>query len=143
MIPWDFGIIGAIKDQLGISIFPINPPQNMQKKPHLIFELNDVVHGKIGCYKVGFKMKIVDNNEGTNLEILKKISRIIRKELTLKEGRFTLGSARIKIGSVESKSDVLTVNFIALLSLKARYEDEEDDIENNEENENEDGEEDE
>lgn len=127
MIPWDFGIIKAIKDQLGISIFPSNPPEIFQKKAHLIFELNDIVQGKTGTYKVGFKMKIVDNNEGTNLEILKKITRIVRKELTLKESKNTLGSARIKIESVESKSDILTVNFIALLQLKTTYEDDDED----------------
>lgn len=125
MIPWDFGIISAIKDQLGIAIFPSTPPKDFQTKPHLIFELNDIMQGKNCVYKVGFKMKIVDNNEGINLEILKKISRIIRKELTLKEGKFVLGSARIKIESVESKSNVLTVNFVALLQINNGYEESE------------------
>lgn len=125
MIPWDFGIISAIKDQLGIAIFPSTPPKDFQTKPHLTFELNDIMQGKNCVYKVGFKMKIVDNNEGINLEILKKISRIIRKELTLKEGKFVLGSARIKIESVESKSNVLTVNFVALLQINNGYEESE------------------
>lgn len=140
MIPWDFGIIKAIKDQLGVSIFPSNPPQNFEKKPHLIFELNDITQGKNWNYKVGFKMKIVDNNEGTNLEILKKITRIIRKELTLKEHKTTLGSARIKIESVESKSDILTVNFVALLQLNTPYEEEDNDDDEYEEEEKEENE---
>ena len=123
MIPWDFGIIRAIKELLGISIFPSMPPEDMKKSPYIIFELKDILQGKNLLYRVGFTLTLIDNNEGKNLEILKNITKIIRKELTLKQGEFIIGSARIKTESVESKGGNLIINFAALLQLKAIYED--------------------
>ena len=123
MIPWDFGIIRAIKELLGISIFPSMPPEDMKKSPYIIFELKDILQGKNLLYRVGFTLTLIDNNEGKNLEILKSITKIIRKELTLKQGNFVIGSARIKIESMESKGINLIINFAALLQLKAIYED--------------------
>lgn len=129
MIPWDFGIIRAMKELLGISIFPSVPSSEhiIKESPYIIFELNDILQGKNLLYRVGFTLTLVDNNEGKNLEILKNITKIIRKELTLKQGGFVIGSARIKIESVESKKNNLIVNFAALLQLKAIYEDGEED----------------
>ena len=125
MIPWDFGIIRAIKELLGISIFPSAPsPEHVIKEgPYIIFQLNDILQGKNLLYRVGFTLTLIDNNEGKNLEILKNITKIIRKELTLKQGEFIIGSARIKTESVESKGGNLIINFAALLQLKAIYED--------------------
>lgn len=125
MIPWDFGIIRAIKELLGISIFPSAPsPEHIIKEnPYIIFQLNDILQGKNLLYRVGFTLTLIDNNEGKNLEILKNITKIIRKELTLKQGEFIIGSARIKTESVESKGSNLIINFAALLQLKAIYED--------------------
>ncbi|MBQ7674234.1 MAG: hypothetical protein IJT36_06965 [Alphaproteobacteria bacterium] len=127
MIPWDFGIIQAIKDQLGMAIFPSTPPKSLNENPHVIFELKDILQGKNFLYRVGFTLTLVDNNEGSNLEILKKITKIIRKELTLQQGEFEIGSAKIKIESVESKRDKLIINLAALLQLKTIYEDEDGD----------------
>ena len=123
MIPWDFGIIRAIKELLGISIFPSAPsPEHIIKEnPYIIFQLNDILQGKNLLYRVGFTLTLIDNNEGKNLEILKNITKIIRKELTLKQGEFIIGSARIKTESVESKGSNLIINFAALLQLKAIY----------------------
>ena len=75
MIPWDFGIIRAIKELLGISIFPSAPsPEHIIKEnPYIIFQLNDILQGKNLLYRVGFTLTLIDNNEGKNLEILKKI----------------------------------------------------------------------
>ena len=131
MIPWDFGIIRAIKELLGISIFPSAPsPEHIIKEnPYIIFQLNDILQGKNLLYRVGFTLTLIDNNEGKNLEILKNITKIIRKELTLKQGEFIIGSARIKTESVESKGSNLIINFAALLQLKAIYEDGEEEHE--------------
>ncbi len=131
MIPWDFGIIRAIKELLGISIFPSAPsPEHVIKEsPYIIFQLNDILQGKNLLYRVGFTLTLIDNNEGKNLEILKNITKIIRKELTLKQGEFIIGSARIKTESVESKGSNLIINFAALLQLKAIYEDGEEEHE--------------
>lgn len=125
MIPWDFGIIRAIKELLGISIFPSVPsPEHIIKEsPYIIFQLNNILQGKNLLYRVGFTLTLIDNNGGKNLEILKNITKIIRKELTLKQNSFVIGSARIKIESVESKGNNLVINFTALLQLKAIYED--------------------
>lgn len=127
MIPWDFGIIRAIGELLKVSIFPSDPPERLKKYPYVTFELKDILQGKNLLYRVGFTLTFVDGNEGKNLELLKKITKIIRNELTLKQNNFILGTARMKIESVESKKNLLIINLAALLQLKAIYEDGEDD----------------
>ncbi|MBR1733962.1 MAG: hypothetical protein IJ730_00690 [Alphaproteobacteria bacterium] len=131
MIPWDFGIIQAIKNQLDISIFPSNPPQKLSQKPHIIFEINDILQGKNCVYRVGFSLTLVNEDHGKNLEILKQITKITRNELTLKQGNFDLGSAKIKIESVENKQRKLTLDLVALLQLKIIYDDGEENAESN------------
>ena len=51
MIPWDFGIIRAIKELLGISIFPSAPSSEhiIKENPYIIFQLNDILQGKNFC----------------------------------------------------------------------------------------------
>ena len=71
-----------------------------------------------------FTLTIVDNKEisGESLTILKNINKIISKELTLRQSDFTIGTARIKVDSVESKKNNLIMNLVAILQLKAIYE---------------------
>jgi hypothetical protein len=125
MLPWDFGIINAIKKELAFSIFPNTPPEEMRKTPYLIFELKNIRQGKNLLSRVEFTLTIVDdeNISGRGLNILKNINRIISKQLTLSQSNATIGSARVKIDSIESRQNNLIVNLVAILQLEALYED--------------------
>ncbi len=125
MLPWDFGIINAIKNQFAFSIFPSIPPEELRKTPYLIFELKNVLQGKNQMSRVEFILTIVDVKEisGESLNILKNINKIISKELALRQDEFMIGTARIKIESIENKKNNLIINLVAILQLKAVYED--------------------
>lgn len=127
MFPWDFGIINAIKKELICSIFPSHPPEDKRNAPYLIFELKKIQQGKSLKSKAEFTITIVDdkNNSGKSLNILKNINRIISKDLTLSQSNYTIGSAKIKVDSVENKKNNLVLNMVAILELKAIYEDNE------------------
>jgi hypothetical protein len=129
MIPWDLGIINAIKKELEFAIFPSNPPEGLGKKtPYLIFELKNILQGKNLISRVEFAITIVDNKEVTSasFEILKAINKIISRELTLSQEETPIGNAKIKINSVESKKNNLILNLVAILRLEAVYEDEDE-----------------
>ncbi|MDR1375203.1 MAG: hypothetical protein LBJ45_00100 [Holosporaceae bacterium] len=126
MLPWDMGIINAIKKELTWPIFPSKPPEGLRKTPHLILELQNVLQGKNLMSRVEFLITIVDKDEvtGAAFEILRSINKIISKELTLFQGNSSIGSAKIKINSIASKGNSLILNLVAILQLKAIYEDE-------------------
>jgi hypothetical protein len=127
MIPWDLGIINAIKKEIKLAIFPSNPPKELRQFPHLIFELNNILQGKNLTSRAEFTLTIVDDKEVTvaSFEILKAINKIISKELTLSQGDVVIGTAKIKINSVESKNNNIILKLIAILKLKAVYENDE------------------
>ncbi|MDR3179432.1 MAG: hypothetical protein LBT70_00850 [Holosporaceae bacterium] len=129
MLPWDFGIINAIKKELSAAIFPSTPPDELRKTPYLIFELKNIIHGKNLMSRVEFVVSIVDDKCVTSesMKIMKSISKITAQELTLSQGNVAIGSAKIKIDSIESRKNLLLLNMIAILKLKAIYEDGESD----------------
>ncbi|MDR3187463.1 MAG: hypothetical protein LBT63_03495 [Holosporaceae bacterium] len=125
MLPWDMGIINAIKKELKWPIFPSKPPEELRKTPHIIFELQNVLQGKNLMSRVEFLVTIVDRDEvtGAAFEVLRAINKIISKELTLFQENCAIGSAKIKINSIASKENSLILNLVAILQLKAIYED--------------------
>ncbi|MDR2724448.1 MAG: hypothetical protein LBB25_04620 [Holosporaceae bacterium] len=126
MIPWDLGIIKAIGNELKLAIFPSNPPTEMRKMPYLIFELKNILQGKNLTSRVEFSITIVEGKDVTaaSFDILRAVNKIISKELTLSQSDYEIGSARAKINSIESKKNNLILNLVAILKLKAIYEDE-------------------
>ncbi|GHU12721.1 hypothetical protein FACS189449_06930 [Alphaproteobacteria bacterium] len=128
-IPWDFGIINAIKKELGAAIFPPSPPRELRKTPYLVFELKKIMQGKNLMSRVEFVITIVDNENvsSESIGIMKSIGKIISQELTLHQENGIIGSARIKIDSLESRKNHLILNMVAILKLKAIYEDGEND----------------
>ncbi|MDR1561242.1 MAG: hypothetical protein LBS23_02705 [Holosporaceae bacterium] len=125
MLPWDFGIINAIKQELKVAVFPSTPPEEQRKTPYLVFELKNISQGKNLASRVEFFITIVDDQEitGSSFEILRSINKIISKELTLLQEKFVIGTAKVKIESVTSKENYLLLRLIAILQLKAIYED--------------------
>ncbi|MDR2765945.1 MAG: hypothetical protein LBB63_00565 [Holosporaceae bacterium] len=126
MLPWDFGIVNAIKKELNLAIFPSKPPKELKKTPYLIFELKDILQGKNLMSRVEFLIRIVDEEEitGASFEVLRSLNKIISKELTLSQENVVIGSAKIKINSVANKENSLILTLVAMLQLKAVYEDE-------------------
>lgn len=125
MIPWDFGIINAIKQNLDIPIFPSEPPKGLNQKTYLVFNLKNIVQGMNLTSKMEFSLTIVDKDETTDhtYAILKKINRLISSELSLYQGNFIIGSAKVKINCLENKKNMLILNLVAKLQLKRLYDD--------------------
>ncbi|MDR1361866.1 MAG: hypothetical protein LBJ16_01460 [Holosporaceae bacterium] len=126
--PWDFGIINAIKKGLeATAIFPSPPPEKLRKTPYLIFELKDIRQGANLRSRVEFGLTIVDENgdetSGKSVQVLRSITRIISRELTLYQEDSIIGSARVKVESIESRKNNLRLTLVAILQLKAIYED--------------------
>ena len=130
MFPWDFGIINAIKKELLYSIFPSYPPDEagLGAAPYLIFELKKIQQGSQFKSLAEFTITIVDRTEspGENMNVLRNINNIIREELVLSQGNSAIGSAKIKVESVDSKKNNLIINMVAILNLFAIYEDEDE-----------------
>jgi hypothetical protein len=126
MIPWDLGLIKAIGRQLEAAIFPSEPPENERKTPYLIFELKNVVQGANLTARAEFSIIIVEGKGATSasFDIARAINKIIAKELTLSQGDFVIGSARIKIDSTKSEKNNLILNLTAILKIRTIYEDE-------------------
>lgn len=124
MIPWDFGVINAIKKKLNVEVFPSDPPQELEKSRYLIFNLKNIKEGINRIAKMEFSLIIVDKEEtsGYTYAILRKINRVISSELDLYQGNFAIGSARVKINYLENKKNMLILNLEAILQLKALYE---------------------
>lgn len=124
MIPWDFGVINAIKKKLNVEVFPSDPPQELGKSRYLIFNLKNIKEGINRIAKMEFSLIIVDKEEtsGYTYAILRKIKRVISSELDLYQGNFAIGSARVKINYLENKKNMLILNLEAILQLKALYE---------------------
>lgn len=125
MILWDFGIINAIKQNLDIPIFPSEPPKGLNQKTYLVFNLKNIVQGMNLTSKMEFSLTIVDKDETTDhtYAILKKINRLISSELSLYQGNFIIGSAKVKINCLENKKNMLILNLVAKLQLKRLYDD--------------------
>ncbi|MDR3156262.1 MAG: hypothetical protein LBT90_04170 [Holosporaceae bacterium] len=119
MFPWDFGIINAIKQGIGLDIYPSHPPDNQRKTPYLVFELKNIRTEKRMLSRTEFSMTIVDDGTcaGECFKVLKTINKIISEELTLNHEELQIGAARIKITSVECKKNILTLNCVAMLRL--------------------------
>ncbi|MDR0555395.1 MAG: hypothetical protein LBG20_00040 [Holosporaceae bacterium] len=128
MIPWDLGLIRAMGKELAFAIFPSHPPEEMRKTPYLIFELKNVLQGKNLISRVEFSITVMDGKEVTSASynVLKAINKIISKELILAQDDAEIGRAKIKIDSVESKKNNLMVHLVAILKMKAIYEDEDE-----------------
>lgn len=129
MIPWDFGLINAIKKQLKCAIFPSEPPEEQKNTPYVMFEMKKFQQISALRCEVNFLLTIVDDFEYSNnrFNILKIINHIIHDKLTLIQGQMPIGSAQIKTNSVENKANTLILNLTAMLDLEAIYEDAEGD----------------
>ncbi|MDR1551671.1 MAG: hypothetical protein LBS14_03275 [Holosporaceae bacterium] len=126
MIPWDLGLIRAIGKELEFAIFPSHPPESKRRVPYLIFELKNILQGKNAVSRVEFMITVVDKDEVTSAsyDVMRAINKIISKELTLFQEDSEIGSARIKIDSVESKGNCMVLRLVAMLKMKEIYENE-------------------
>jgi hypothetical protein len=125
MFPWDFGIINAIKQGIGLDIYPSPPPDNQYQTPYLVFEIKSIRTEQRLLSRVEFSMTFVekDSHSGEYFEILKALNKIISRELTLSQEEFQIGTARIKITSIECKKNNIILNCTAMLRLMPSYED--------------------
>ncbi|MBQ3564812.1 MAG: hypothetical protein IJA14_01530 [Alphaproteobacteria bacterium] len=126
MFPWDFGLIEALKYVLQLNIFAEEPPEEQRVTPYLIFEMKKISPSVNNTARADLQITIVDKEEISlaTYDFIKMIEKATRQELTLKQGEFTIGSAKIKLDKVATRRNSIILNLVALLKLKAIYEDE-------------------
>jgi hypothetical protein len=120
------GLIGALGKGLKYAIFPPDPPEEMKRTPHLIFELQNLMTGTNFASRVEFTLTIVDQKEVTSAsyDVMRGIRKIIDGKLTLKQDEIEIGNACIKIDCIEKKKNCLMLKMIAIIKLNGEYEDE-------------------
>ena len=123
MIPWDFGLINALRAKLDVGIFPPDPPNERLQTPHIILELKNIRRGIGWTTRVELQLKIVDDENPSSAanEITKNIQKIITEKLTLKRGRLKIGEANIKLEKIVIGGSSTILNLTALLNLKTIY----------------------
>lgn len=123
MFPWDFGIINALNKESKFKIIPNNSQNNVIEEPCLLFELKNILQCKNFTAKADFSLTVIEN-DGNSMDMLKDVNKIICKDLDLYQSSCKIGTAKIKVNSIENKKNLLTLNLSAILNLKAIYEDE-------------------
>ena len=128
MIPWDFGLINALKEKLNVEIFPSDPPDESRQTPYLILELKNIRQGVGRSTRAELQLKIVDEEKPSSLtyDFIKTIRKAITQKLTLKQGTFEIGEANIKLEKIVTGRSDAVLNMTALLNLKTIYHDEGD-----------------
>lgn len=129
MIPWDFGLINALKKQLNYKVLP--SANENEEPPYIIFSLGKYFQKNIFATSVDFSLKIVDANEWTNerFETAKKINKIIRFPLYLYDKNEKIGHALVKNISLESSQNNLILKMTAMVYLSSIYDANEVEIE--------------
>ncbi len=126
MFPWDFGIINVLNEESKFKIIPYDTPKGMIRGPCLLFELKSMMQHKNFTTKAEFTLTVVEGTErnGSSAEIMKEINRVINADLVLHQSEEEIGTARVKIESVENKKNTFLLNLVAIILLKPIYEDE-------------------
>lgn len=125
MIPWDFGLINALKKSLNYKVLP-SAGEN-EEPPYITFCFEKYFQKNIFTISADFSLEIVDINEWNNdrFEIAKKISKVISSPLSLCCKNENIGYACVKNVSLENKQNSLILKMTAMLYLSPMYKDEE------------------
>lgn len=125
MIPWDFGLINALKKALTYKVLP--SASESEEPPYIIFGFERYFQKNIFTISVDFSLEIIDINEWNNerFEIAKKIGKVISSPLRLYCKNENIGHACVKNISLENKQNSLILKMTAMLYLSPIYGDEE------------------
>ena len=119
MIPWDFGLIQALREKIGWEIFPSDPPENIGY-PYLILEIGEMKYRSDQTILVEMNLRLIDSNKPSCkiYEFCKTLQKIIMEDLSLCNGEQDIGKAALKIDRIVTAKNNQTVKLIAIIKLK-------------------------
>ena len=119
MIPWDFGLIQALREKIGWEIFPSDPPENIGY-PYLILEIGEMKYRSDQTILVEMNLRLIDSDKPSCkiYEFCKTLQKIIMEDLSLCNGEQDIGKAALKIDRIVTAKNNQTVKLIAIIKLK-------------------------
>ena len=119
MIPWDFGLIQALREKIGWEIFPSDPPENIGY-PYLILEIGEMKYRSDQTILVEMNLRLIDSNKPSCkiYEFCKTLQKIIMEDLSLCNGEQDIGKAALKIDRIVTAKTGHVIKLIAIIKLK-------------------------
>ncbi|MCR4623649.1 MAG: hypothetical protein K5780_03270 [Alphaproteobacteria bacterium] len=119
MIPWDFGLIQALREKIGWEIFPSDPPENIGY-PYLILEIGEMKYRSDQTILVEMNLRLIDSNKPSCkiYEFCKTLQKIIMEDLSLCNGEQDIGKAALKIDRIVTAKTGQVIKLIAIIKLK-------------------------
>lgn len=124
MLPWDFGIINAIKKELSdYAVYPSNPPIESQIFPYIVVSMKNSRINANSTVLVEMLLSIVDrdNVSNTSYTILRALMKLMRRELTLRGEENDIGKAYFRINHVDTKQNALILNLTGILNVVTQH----------------------
>ncbi|MCR4555668.1 MAG: hypothetical protein K5766_02555 [Alphaproteobacteria bacterium] len=119
MIPWDFGLIQALREKIGWEIFPSDPPENIGY-PYLILEIGEMKYRSDQTILVEMNLRLIDSDKPSCkiYEFCKTLQKTVMKDLSLSNDNQDIGKAALKIDRIVTAKNNQTVKLIAIIKLK-------------------------
>lgn len=119
MIPWDFGLIQALREKIGWEIFPSDPPENIGY-PYLILEIGEMKYRSDQTILVEINLRLIDSDKPSCkiYEFCKTLQKTVMKDLSLRNDNQDIGKAALKIDRIVTAKNNQTVKLIAIIKLK-------------------------
>ena len=119
MIPWDFGLIQALREKIGWEIFPSDPPETIDY-PYLILEIGEMKYRSDQTILVEMNLRLIDSNKPSCkiYEFCKTLQKIIMEDLSLCNGEQDIGKAALKIDRIVTAKTGQVIKLIAIIKLK-------------------------
>lgn len=119
MIPWDFGLIQALREKIGWKIFPSDPPDDVEC-PYLILEIGEMKYRPDQTILVEMNLRLIDTDKPSCkiYEFCKTLQRTILEDLPLHNDDQNIGKAALKIDRIVTVKNDQVIKLIAIIKLK-------------------------
>lgn len=119
MIPWDFGLIQALRKKIGWEIFPSDPPEDIEY-PYLILEIGEMKYRSDQTILVEMNLRLIDSVKPSCkiYKFCKTLQKTVMEDLSLRNGDQDIGKAALKIDRIVTAKNDQVVKLIAIIKLK-------------------------
>lgn len=119
MIPWDFGLIQALREKIGWEIFPSDPPENIGY-PYLILEIGEMKYRPDQTILIEMNLRLIDSDKPSCkiYEFCKTLQKTVMEDLSLRDDDQNIGKAALKIDRIVTAKNDQIIKLIAIIKLK-------------------------
>ena len=119
MIPWDFGLIQALKEKIGWEIFPSDPPDDVGY-PYLILEIGEMKYRSDQTIFVDMNLRLIDSDKPSCkiYKFCRALQRITMEDLPLSNDNQNIGKAALKIDRIVTVKNDQVIKLVAIIKLK-------------------------